>query len=161
VPLALAGPPLADPIPLACGIVLDLAKNCSFLNWKLTLVPINPYAIYGWALDGHGKQGLAIIMPQYIFNDNRRLYSLSLKGRLVVKYFETYLSSRSGSASCKTHSAMVRSAFISQIRPYCLIFRHRVDLPQPSRIAALVRLPLLCKSASAIIRRSICLQSRT
>jgi hypothetical protein len=21
---------------------LDLAKNCSFLNWKLTLVPINP-----------------------------------------------------------------------------------------------------------------------
>jgi hypothetical protein len=30
---------------------LDLAKNCLFLNWKLTLVPIDPYAIYGWALD--------------------------------------------------------------------------------------------------------------
>jgi hypothetical protein len=29
---------------------LDLAKNCSFLNWKLTPVPINPFALCGWAL---------------------------------------------------------------------------------------------------------------
>ena len=28
---------------------LDLAKNCSFLNWKLTLVPIMSRFVYGWA----------------------------------------------------------------------------------------------------------------
>jgi hypothetical protein len=39
-----------DPIPLSCGIVLDLAQNCSFLNWKLTLVPIILRLICGWAL---------------------------------------------------------------------------------------------------------------
>jgi hypothetical protein len=31
---------------------LDLAKNCSFLNWKLTLVPVIWKFIYGWALTG-------------------------------------------------------------------------------------------------------------
>jgi len=34
------GQPDGCPIPLSCGIVLDLAKNCSFLNWKLTIVPV-------------------------------------------------------------------------------------------------------------------------
>ncbi len=29
---------------------LDLAKNYSFLNWKLVLVPIIRRPIYGWAL---------------------------------------------------------------------------------------------------------------
>jgi hypothetical protein len=29
---------------------LDLAKNCSFLNWKLTLVPTSFMAVRGWAL---------------------------------------------------------------------------------------------------------------
>jgi len=27
---------------------LELAKNFSFLDWKLTLVPINPRVIRGW-----------------------------------------------------------------------------------------------------------------
>ncbi len=45
-----AGLPTADPIPLSCGIVLGLTKNCSFLNWKLTLVPIRFKGIYRWAL---------------------------------------------------------------------------------------------------------------
>jgi hypothetical protein len=31
-------------------VFLDLAENCSFLNWKLTLVPIDGYLIHGWAL---------------------------------------------------------------------------------------------------------------
>ena len=28
---------------------LDLAKNCSFLNWKLTPVPIDCKMLFGWA----------------------------------------------------------------------------------------------------------------
>jgi hypothetical protein len=31
-------------------VFLDLAENCSFMNWKLTLVPIRLYGICGWAL---------------------------------------------------------------------------------------------------------------
>jgi hypothetical protein len=31
---------------------LDLAKNCSFLNWKLTFVPSVLRSVYGWALFG-------------------------------------------------------------------------------------------------------------
>jgi len=31
------GQPDGCPIPLFCGIVLDLAANCSFMNWKLRL----------------------------------------------------------------------------------------------------------------------------
>ena len=34
------GQPYGCPIPLSCGIVLDLAKNSSLLNWKPTLVPV-------------------------------------------------------------------------------------------------------------------------
>ena len=34
------GQPCGCPIPLSCGIVLDLTKNSSFVNWKLTLVPV-------------------------------------------------------------------------------------------------------------------------
>jgi hypothetical protein len=43
------GQPYGCPIPLSCGIVLDLAENCSFLNWKLTLVPIE----FLQFVDGH------------------------------------------------------------------------------------------------------------
>jgi len=45
VPLALTGLPQADPIPLSCGIVLDLAKNCSFLTGQL---PGMPAFLAGW-----------------------------------------------------------------------------------------------------------------
>ena len=49
--LALTGSaPRRNPIPLSCGIVLDLVENCLFLNWKLTPVPIYQKPIYGWAL---------------------------------------------------------------------------------------------------------------
>jgi hypothetical protein len=44
------GQPDGCPIPLSCGIALDLAKKYSFLNWKLTLVPTTKRLIYGWAL---------------------------------------------------------------------------------------------------------------
>jgi len=35
------------PIPLSCGIVLDLAENSSFMNWKLKLVS---FRVSGWTL---------------------------------------------------------------------------------------------------------------
>jgi len=39
-PLALTGSAIGrNPIPLSCGIVLDLVEKCRFLNWKLTPVP--------------------------------------------------------------------------------------------------------------------------
>ncbi len=52
MPFALTGPALKrDPIPLSCGIVLDLANPAvAGLNWKLTLVPIRFKSIYGWSL---------------------------------------------------------------------------------------------------------------
>jgi hypothetical protein len=35
---------------------LDLAKKCSFLNWKLTPVPISLLAVRGWALSKNGSE---------------------------------------------------------------------------------------------------------
>jgi hypothetical protein len=44
------GQPDGCPIPLSCGIVLDLANPAmAGLNWKLVLVPIIRRPIYGWA----------------------------------------------------------------------------------------------------------------
>ncbi|OEU45568.1 MAG: hypothetical protein BBJ60_00845 [Desulfobacterales bacterium S7086C20] len=45
MPLALTGLPQADPIPLSCGIVLDLMENCSFLTG---LLPGMPAFLAGW-----------------------------------------------------------------------------------------------------------------
>jgi hypothetical protein len=42
---------------------LDLAKNCSFLNWKLTVVPIIQRLICGWALDSFLDCGLGSRKP--------------------------------------------------------------------------------------------------
>jgi hypothetical protein len=37
----LRGQPAGCTISQCCEIALDLVANCSFLNWKLTLVPID------------------------------------------------------------------------------------------------------------------------
>jgi hypothetical protein len=35
---------------------LDLAKNCSFLHWELTLVPTDGKPFHGWALANPSSQ---------------------------------------------------------------------------------------------------------